>query len=229
MKNLKRFFMASLCILLVTVTAFADNWGQESAFDAVAGWNMECYYKDRGSVVQIAEDEGQNTVMMVSEAQNHVTARKKVSVEKNAVYKITAEVKTKDVSDSGRGACIGIYNRLCYSNTVNGSSSGYVPLELYVRPQTSEIEVMLSLGGHGEESSGTAFFRNPQMLKLEEEEVPSHITIWQIFDEEEQKKKTNEDKSYLPETNLDAAWYTLIAFLVFAILGTFYYVWFKKQ
>lgn len=229
MKNLKRFFMASLCILLVAATAFADNRGQEPAFDAVAGWEMECYYKDRGSTVQIAEDEGRNAVMMVSEAQNHVTARKKVSVEKNAVYKITAEVKTEDVSDSGRGACIGIYNRLCYSDTVRGTSGGYVPLELYVRPQTSEIEVMLSLGGHGEESSGTAFFRNPQMLKLEDEEVPGNATVWQISDDEEQKKAKNEDKSYLPETNLDAAWYTLIAFLIFAVLGAFYYVWFKKQ
>lgn len=228
MKNLKRFFMVSLCILLAAVTVFADNQLQDAASDAAVDWNMECYYKDRGSVVQVAEDEGQNAIMMMSEAQNHVMARKKVSVQKNAVYKITAEVRTVGISDSGRGACIGIYGRLCYSEAVKGTTNGYVPLELYVRPQTNEIEVMLSLGGHGEESSGTAFFRNPQMTELKEDEVPRDATVWQIFDEEQTNQK-NDDKSYLPETNLDAAWYTLIVLLAFAVFGAFYYVWFKKQ
>ncbi len=226
---MKKILFAFLCVILCTNMVFADNMLKNTSFDSQKDWKLEYYFKDRDSSIQIAQDEGQNVVFMTSELQNHVTATQTVKVKKGSVYKITAETKTVDVSAKGRGACIGIYNHLIYSTTVNGTSNGYQTLELYVRPQGTELPVMLSLGGHGEESSGTAYFRNAKMEEIDEKSVPNNAKIQDVTDTSGGQSRQNQDKSYLPETKLDAKWYTLIALLALAILSAFYYVWFKKQ
>ena len=226
---MKKILFAFLCIMLCTNMVFADNMLKNTSFDTEKEWNLSYYFKDRESAISITQDDGQNVVFMTSELQNHVTATHTVKVKKNKIYKITAEAKAVDVSTAGRGACIGIYNHLVYSATINGTTDGYETLELYVRPQGTELPVMLSLGGHGEESSGTAYFRNAQMEEIEESAVPKTASIQEVTDTSGGQTSQNTDKSYLPETKLDAKWYTLIALLALAILGTFYYVWFKKQ
>ncbi len=226
---MKKILFAFLCVMLCTNMVFADNMLKNASFDSQKEWKLEYYFKDRDSSIQIVQDEGQNVVSMTSELQNHVTATQTVKVKKGSIYKITAETKTVGVSTKGRGACIGIYNHLVYSATVSETSNGYQTLELYVRPQRTELPVMLSLGGHGEESSGTAYFRNAQMEEIDEKSVPKNAKIQEVTDTSGGQSSQTQDKSYLPETKLDAKWYTLIALLAFAVLGAFYYVWFKKQ
>lgn len=226
---MKKILFTVLCIMLCMNMVFADNMLKNAAFDSQKEWKLEYYFKDRDSSIQIAQDEGQNVVLMTSELQNHVTATQTVKVKKGSVYKITAETKTVDVSTKGRGACIGIYNHLIYSATVSETSNGYKTLELYVRPQGTELPVMLSLGGHGEESSGTAYFRNAQMEEIDEKSVPKNVKVQDVTDTSGGQSSQTQDKSYLPETKLDAKWYTLIALIALAVLGAFYYIWFKKQ
>lgn len=226
---MKKFWLALLCILLCGNMVYADTMLKNAAFDSEKNWELSYYFKDRESSISIVQEDGQNVVQMTSELQNHVTAKQTVKVTKGKLYKITAETKTIDVSAKGRGACIGIYNHLIYSSSINGTSNGYKTVELYVRPQVTELPVMLSLGGHGEESSGTAYFRNPRMVEIEEKDVPADATIQEIRDTNTQSNNQNGDKSYLPTTELDAKWYMLITLLALAVLGTFYYIWFRKK
>ncbi len=227
---MKKIWLALLCISLCSNMVFADTMLKNAMFESDKNWELSYYFKDRESSVSIVQEDGQNVVLMTSELQNHVTAKQTVKVGKGKVYRITAETKTIDVSTKGRGACIGIYNHLIYSSSINGTSDGYQTVELYVRPQVTELPVMLSLGGHGEESSGTAYFRNPQMVEIEESDVPAGVTIQEVLDTASgQSNSQNSDKSYLPTTELDAKWYMLITLLALAVLGTFYYIWFRKK
>ena len=137
-----------------------------------AGWELEAYLSaaDEVSVTTLADDSFGACVRLRNLASNDARIVQSVEVEPETLYRITAAVRTEEVSGE-LGASISIDNfsidgSYCYSEDLSGSA-GWKELALYVRtaPEQTKLRVALRLGGYSMQCEGTAYFADVAMYR----------------------------------------------------------------
>ena len=123
-------------------------------------WDVNSYNRSGYSV---SVEDGQ--LVLSSTEENDLRLCQTVTLQPNAVYVLSAEVRTEDVS-GGCGAVLSVDNYSLdgcniYGETVTGTTD-WKKLTLVFRTNKDqkEINIALRLGGYGETSSGIARFRN---------------------------------------------------------------------
>ncbi len=201
----KIIFLSIVITMLAVVNVFGENLLKSPAFEDLNDWTVTDY-----NVAGTVETE--NGVMKIESAEdNHVYVWQNVPVESGEIYKFSAEIKAENVPDKENGALIGIYYKVAYSDEVRGTTDDFIPVELYFTTQKKNVPVMLSLGGYSCMTSGTAYFRNVSVEKVNE--VPAGAYYYDYTD------KPAEEKEF------DNRWYLLVALLAIVVAGAITYVY----
>lgn len=91
-----------------------------------------------------------------------------IPVAENSNYRISCELHTQDVSGGG-GANVSVVGSLAASEPVVGTSNGWQQVELVGKTgaDQEEMTICIRLGGYGALCSGTAWFRNVEVVQLD--------------------------------------------------------------
>lgn len=140
-----------------------------STGDQPAGWTFNDYLNDgttsKGFIQQDAERG--NVVFIQNLAENDARFIQTIKVSPETVYMLSCYVKTENVV-GGAGANIALESMICHSNAVTGTNDWMkVILVGKTGPDQKELEVGVRLGGYGETSTGSAWFDDFRIEKLD--------------------------------------------------------------
>ncbi len=170
---------------------------EESNFD-IAFWENRIYTNSPGageiSLYTAQARSGNNCIKIVNNVGNDSRIVQVVSVKPSTLYKISGWIKTENVSDAGRGAILSVYMLMVSSPELKGTND-WTYVELYGRtgPDQQALEFTAGLGGHGGESTGTAYFDD---ISVEEtSSVPEGAAIENLYAAQQNNQPSNTDKS----------------------------------
>lgn len=229
--------IAAIFVLSMVFTqfgaAYADgvnevlNSGFEESNSDIAFWDKWSY--NSSTEVSIITDpevaySGNNCVRITNTASNDSRIRQMVSVKENTLYKISGWIKTENVSEQGKGAIISVFGMLLSTTELKGTND-WTYVELYGRtgPEQTVLDLTAGVGGHGGESSGTAYFDD---ISVEETlDVPAHANIVSLHD----GTQNNQSSGTTDKADSKGWIIGLIAALVVAIGGITFFVFFMSS
>ncbi len=227
MHNFKAFLLACVLIAFPSL-ALADaavplengDFGQVGLTDGLPlNWHTEAWIEEDGAyaVNRLVDETGQPCVQIQSSQENDVRLCQSLSVEAGGIYQITCEIRTQDVS-GGAGANVSVVGSLAASTPVLGTTEEWVTATLIGQTgnDQEEMTVCVRLGGYGSLSSGTAWFRNVQVTRLDA--LPDGV---QALDFSAATASAPEEESHnVNELHSGAM---VVSTLVFAVLGIWIY------
>ncbi len=170
--------LALLLLPMVALGAVAEqNLLENGSFEILddsgmpVGWFTEAYINTPGyteyGVAGSAKD-GQNAVLVENFGANDARYAQVVSVEPNAIYKLSGFVYTESIPDAGMGANLSVADVYVFSESIYGTSASWQELMLYGRtgPEQHTVTVFARLGGYGGESEGKAYFDDLRLTKV---------------------------------------------------------------
>lgn len=203
-----------LCIIVLVISMFnaaAENLVEDASFERdFESWTPYSY--ENGA--EIYTEDGK--IVFYAPVDNHLNITQKINVEPDTNYRFSAHVKTENVNEYGAGAVLGFDYKTSYSESVFGNEEK--DIELYFITKESEVPIMLSLGGYGSLSCGTAIFSNISVEKTDN--VPDNAKYYEYINEQ----KTAETE----KNNFDVRWFLLAVLLVAAAVGGIYTVYSEK-
>jgi len=202
---LKKLIAAIFALSLVFLqfgAAYAEgvnevlNSGFEESNSDIAFWDKWSY--NASTDVSLITDpglahSGNNCVRITNTAANDSRIRQMVSVKENTLYKISGWIKTENVSEQGKGAIISVFGMLLSTTELKGTND-WTYVELYGRtgPDQRAIELTAGVGGHGGESTGTAYFDD---ISVEETlDLPAGAAIISLYDGQSNNQSTETTK-----------------------------------
>lgn len=172
------------------------NPGFEESNMDIAFWENKIYNSSPGAGEITLETSGahsgNNCIKIVNSIANDSRIAQVVSVKPSTLYKISGWIKTENVSDTGRGAILSIYMMMVSTTELKGTND-WTYVEMYGRTGSNQqsLEFTAGLGGHGGESTGTAYFDD---ISVEEtSNVPEGASIENLFDPSQNNQSSNTD------------------------------------
>ena len=174
-KLIAAIFVLSL-VFLQFGAAYAEgvneiiNSGFEESNSEITFWENWSYNTspEAGSInLQTGQaHSGNNCIKITNLVGNDSRIRQVVSVKPNTLYKMSGWIKTDNVAEQGKGAILSVYGMLFSTTEIKGSND-WTYVELFGRtgPDQQALDFTAGLGGHGGESTGTAYFDD---LSIEE-------------------------------------------------------------
>lgn len=179
--RVSRFVLISFLIVIIMAVFSScgydvSNSGFTDAGDGrkISGWtkyNYNAEYKSdyECTTFTVSEDSWDgNSLKIENKEKNDARVYQTIYVDELTTYKISVMIKTENV-DGGAGANISAYDCHGTSDGVFGTSDGWVRHTVYIETledQTS-LDLSLGLGGFGSMSSGTAFFDDVKVEKVD--------------------------------------------------------------
>ena len=158
------------------------------------GWYVSSYENEYQ-----ASGDGTGVVTLTSGVADDLRLCKKVTVQENSRYVLSAEIATVGVAE-GRGASLSIDNysldKSCVYTAGLTGDSGFTETRLYFEtgPNQTEVILALRLGGYSEASRGTARFRNVSLRSGSAEEGHYQLLeAWGGNDEEDDETFRGEE------------------------------------
>lgn len=189
---MKRLLFAVMAFLMLTAlphAALADtealviNGGFEeiaTSYNLPKGWDYTVWDQNVGALVsyEAAGDRG-NVVKLTTGSLNDVRLYQKITVEPDSFYRFSCEVKTEDVSD-GAGANISIEDAYAKSAPLYGTND-WTRIEFYGLTHSTQttLSVCVRIGGFSSTSTGTAWFDNVTVEKVES--IPSGAEAQNLY------------------------------------------------
>ncbi len=171
---MRKFFALVVAALVLLPAALTLGDGEELLYNGdfgvyaesaflPAGWELEAY-STGDTETSVDTDETHGTMVVIANTTaNDARICQVVEAAPSTVYKMTAWVRTWDVS-GGTGASLSIDNygidgTYCYSANLHGTND-WQQLTMYVRtgPEQSTLRAALRLGGYGTTATGRAAF-----------------------------------------------------------------------
>lgn len=161
--------------------------------EGLSGWNQKIYSGEGADIVLSSDPEHGSVARITAGSDDDVRLVQELSVSGNTYYRISCDVKTENVV-GGAGANIGVYGIAVHSSPVTGSSD-WQKIELVGRTADGQktLPVSVGVGGHGEVSSGTAWFDNITVEKLSS--APGDAVI---LGETRQSSSSSSDEEKVP-------------------------------
>lgn len=225
-KGKKKWWIVLAAVLLVGVIAFAvwhrpekvgENLLTNPGFEKLdgsglpSGWNTDAYQNAEGySVYEAAAGahEGEHCVKVENLQPNDARFTQTVKVSSNALYRLSGYIKVEGLpQDVGWGANLSIGG--VYTNPVKlyDTQGEWVYTEIYGQtgPDQKELTVFVRLGGYSGESTGSAYFDDISLCRVESIPLTAEAGLWYY----PETKDENED-----EANANAFWPYLLALSV---------------
>lgn len=202
------------------------NPGFEESNSDLAFWDQWSY--NTSTNVSLVNTPGQaysgnNCAKVTNSAGNDSRIRQMVSVKENTLYKMSGWIKTENVSEQGKGAILSIYGMFISTPELKGTND-WTYVEMFGRtgPQQQTLEFTAGVGGHGGESSGTAYFDD---LSIQEtSDVPEGAAINNFYNPQQNNQPTEPTE----ESDSKGWIIALIAVLAVAIGGITFFVFFMS-
>ena len=196
---MKRFhgILLALCLVLALCLtgcggkqAYNENLLENGNFEAgtgsgVSGWVLDRYDSTDdasgcGAVTMAGAPEGSNVLKLESVNFNDARYNQTVSVLPGAYYRLSARVRTDDVTprsaDSGANVCLlQTYMKSDYIGS--GSDWHEVVLYGYTDKSTKEVTVSLRLGYYSADCKGVAYFDDVSFMRVNEEDIPENYDV----------------------------------------------------
>lgn len=174
---MKKVLSLVVVLILITVIASANALIVNGNFDGTDQASQEAWsfssWEDKGV---ISYQNGK--VLIQNDQATHSSVNQTVKVEKGKVYKVTANVIVEAMgqfaNDGGRigeGAYIGVRGTFVKSNVATQVSQEAQPLTLYIKTQSSEVELFLCLGGYSAVNTGKVYFDDVKMEMVDEKSI----------------------------------------------------------
>jgi hypothetical protein len=177
---------------LLTNGDFEDWDSDDKAFE---GWSYsEDWTKSEYGMQPLSSDSdlsdmlGTQYLYIKNTSASYSYLYQSIKVDRNAVYEISVDVKIgsdlkKGSFDSFRGAYVGFlenpdYYFLELKTKTSSSNNGWVSMTFYVKPvNTDYLTLAISLGAEEQTASGTVYFDNASMKRIDSGSVPSDQTV----------------------------------------------------
>lgn len=174
------------------------NSGFEESNSEITFWENWSYNTspEAGSInLQTGQaHSGNNCIKITNLVGNDARIRQVVSVKPNTLYKMSGWIKTDNVAEQGKGAILSVYGMLFSTTEIKGSNE-WTYVELFGRtgPDQQALDFTAGLGGHGGESTGTAYFDD---LSIEETlNVPEGASIINFYNAQPETQPADTESS----------------------------------
>ncbi len=162
---------------------------QESGFDSwqTGAWN------DRPGMADFLPDKdifysGRQSARLTSNFATDARFKQKIAVEADSYYRLSCQIKTENIPSENKGANLSIEGLLDTTADITGTNDWqYVELYGKTDKEQEEIVLTLGLGGYGSLNTGTAWFDDVRVEKLEA--LPEGVNAINLFKSETQPKK----------------------------------------
>lgn len=169
----KRFFVLLFCCLFLFPAAVFARGEELLPQDAFSGtdtlpqdWFAEAWLTASDEYA-ILMDEAQEAVCIRNYVDNDARLCYTLKVKKNKCYTLSCDVKTLDVQN-GQGANVSVNGTMATSAPLLGTNDWQrISLTGKTGRKQTELTVCVRVGGYGELSSGTAWFKNVSLIEVE--------------------------------------------------------------
>ncbi len=163
--------------------------------------------------------EGNYSLCVESPTENDARAQQEIRSAQQAIYKISAMVKTEGVSEEGRGASLSVDGTFAYSPDIKGTQD-WQEVALYGRTVKGQdsITIMCRIGGYGELASGKAWFDDVKVEQVDS--VPAGATVQDLTVVEAGEGGDGDDNDIpplLPDSKI-LAFFSIIFVFLFIII-----------
>ncbi|MBN2736769.1 MAG: glycosyltransferase family 39 protein [Spirochaetales bacterium] len=111
---------------------------------------------------------GQKSILIENSERNDSRIHQNIVIEPNSIYKVSAYIKTENVTPGSLGAVISTFNQLNTSEPLTGTSNWTYREVFFISGRgCTNFSLTLGLGGYGSGSKGKAWFDNIKMSRVE--------------------------------------------------------------
>ncbi len=181
----KILWLTVLLALLLPQAALAENLIENPGFETVSGglpaaWQRDMWDRSEGVSELIAEGgayEGAYCAKVENFSANDARFAQNVPVEPGALYRVTCRIRAEGVGEDEDGAGISVKDTFASSELVYDTQGAWVPVELYgiAGDDQTEITVLARLGGYGSTNTGTAWFDDFRMEKVDSAPADANV------------------------------------------------------
>jgi len=175
-----------MMVFILPQAALAENLIQNPGFEEVSGglpvgWQRDMWDTSEGVSYLTADSDafsGAYSAKVENLSDNDARFKQTVQVEPGAMYLITCRVMAQGVGEGEDGAGISIENTFASSELLYDTNGEWVPVELYgiAGEDQTELTVMARLGGYSSTNTGTAWFDEFSMQKIDS--APAGATVF---------------------------------------------------
>ncbi len=185
-----------MAALLLTPSAFGEdgvNLLANPGFEQLdeggfpQGWFTDAYVLREGvsqfSVTDGAKS-GSSAVLVENFDMNDARFAQTVTVEPNAMYRLSGWIKAENISDTGRGANLSVAGGHFYTDSLYDTAGEWQYVETYglTDSEQTEVTVFARVGGYSGESQGAAAFDDVALVRVYDLPVGAVAEPWYIVE-----------------------------------------------
>ena len=207
-QNNKKRLLIMCCVLAAVAVAvvllyrafFVARSEYHYSLDSLSGWKKYNYQAEHANNKDVTEfsvvdDEEKGRVVKIdSKSTNDARIYRTIRVEPLSYYKITVSFKYENVS-SGAGANLSGYNMSGAAFKRTGTSETWERQSIYLETQENQksINLSLGLGGYGSECSGTVYWDDLVITKVDS--IPAETVTLKLTSTSSSSEKESNDVS----------------------------------
>jgi dolichyl-phosphate-mannose-protein mannosyltransferase len=156
-----------------------SGFEEPSGSGIITGWQEESWHTGSTATLTTTKDHSGTFALQLTSGQpNDIRFIQAIKVRPDTIYRFSAWMATKNVSEGSAGANLSIIDSMLRSQSVTGTKD-WQRIEFVFRTYTGQKEVKLALrlGHFGQNASGTAYFDD---LKLERAPDSEDVAFQQI-------------------------------------------------
>ena len=222
---MKKFFCALLALLMLCAAAAlaeSENLAVNGDFSEVdasgmpSGWQRDMWYTDAGvSRLSVSEDGYDGSCAAVVNAdENDARFIQTIAVEPDSYYRFSCMVRAENCGEGEYGATLSFRDTFVYSESVSDTAGEWREISVYGQTGADQTEVtlMLRVGGYGSLNTGSAYFDDVEVVKLDEK--PEGVEVFSL----EKPQSSNQSSSAAAEADEDMPQRNTEAYLLLAAL-----------
>jgi len=230
-KGLASLRCAALALLLMLCLPWAvlgeegDNLLVNGDFSDInegdpVGWRKDMWLTDAGVSLLTVDENGYDgsCITVTNVDANDARFAQTVSVEPDAVYRVSGMVRASGCDEDGYGATLSIEDVFVYSDGLYDTDGEWEYVELYGRtgPDQRTLTVFGRVGGYGMLSRGSASFDNLAVNRVDE--VPDEAFVYDFYRDSDDDDGDGEVDDGEPARNTEA-WLLFTCVYALAVMG----------
>ncbi len=216
-------------MLLGSASADGDNLLKNGSFETInaAGmpddWYTVSYDSIGGNTQFSVTDEqahsGSYSAKIVNQNLNDARFVTVANVKPESVYRLSGYILVEDIADAGAGANFALEEVYARSDGVYDTNGQWRYVEWYGETNSGQtsVEIGIRLGGYGSESSGTAYFDDLRLEKVDSVPTDVYADLWfsyTVHDDTMAQQALGEEAS-----ESSKGWFILLGLLFLALVS----------
>ncbi len=184
MSGVLRALLTALLLLLTSTVLFAGDM-QSPPTDgkplSARQWTKYDWNASSGKTgaasFEIVQEKGGSLLRIIAATPNDARFVQELAVKQDTIYRFACRARSENVGSAARGAGISVAEIQDGSPEIKGSGNDWQSLEFYGKtgPDQRKLTVTVGIGGYGSLNSGTAWFKDVTVEKVNN--VPAGIRI----------------------------------------------------